>query len=549
MSGSDSDATVVHDSHQHTPRSTSSSASALTALWHWPIALTLSLLRQAYLVYQTLLGYIFSGTYLPLQEGQKALGRVAIVGAGLTGVSSAAHLVDHGFDVVIFEAESDVGGVWARENRTSQLQLNSFLYRFHPSIKWTKGFPQRDEIIAQIRGVWEKYDLEAKTRFSTRVNKVIRHESSTNPRQHGHARWIINDGKEGVFDAIICAVGTCGEPKLIDLEGQDSFRGTILHSSQLDSAELVGQKVVIVGSGASGVEAAELAVQKKANGVVVLARSDKWVIPRNTVIDILLSLQPFGREMPLSFIPEWLIRKLHYRDLEGLSPAKNAKGLFEGTPIVNDEYLEHIREGLVTYKRCDTQKIVARGIKIVERPRGTKSGDEGQETVESADVIIIATGYKRPALDFLPKDLFPTDDDRCYERPSLYLQNFSVSDWSVLCTNASYMDGLGTVGNWHIGIYARIQMVFLLDPSTRPIPASMKTWVDVINFVKKTAWGDSGPGLAFFSYAELCLWIVAFHLFNPRRLPWLPFVLFGVGVRPQKGEMASRVSGKLASVS
>lgn len=34
--------------------------------------------------------------------------------------------------------------------------------------------------------------------------------------------------------------------------------------------------MVIVGSGASGVEAAELAVAKKAKDIVVLARDDKW---------------------------------------------------------------------------------------------------------------------------------------------------------------------------------------------------------------------------------------------------------------------------------
>lgn len=93
----------------------------------------------------------------------------------------------------------------------------------------------------------------------------------------------------------------------------------------------------------------------------------------------------------------------------------------------------------------------------------------------SADVIIIATGYKRPSIDFLPNDLFPKDKDHDYSPPSLYLQNFSVEDWSILMTNASYQDAIGTVGNWHIGIYARILMVFLLDESTRPVPFAMKS--------------------------------------------------------------------------
>ncbi len=35
--------------------------------------------------------------------------------------------------------------------------------------------------------------------------------------------------------------------------------------------------------------------------VMMLARSDKWIIPRNFVIDTLIACQPFGREMPLRF--------------------------------------------------------------------------------------------------------------------------------------------------------------------------------------------------------------------------------------------------------
>lgn len=147
------------------------------------------------------------------------------------------------------------------------------------------------------------------------MEKVTRHKSSTDPREGGHGRWIINDGSDGIFDGIvsfecliqlpggsrsssqIVAIGTCGSPKRIDFEGQSDFNGTILHSSELDDADLEGKKVVIVGSGASGVEAAELAVSKHAKDIVLLARDDKWIIPRNTIFDIALALQPFGRQM------------------------------------------------------------------------------------------------------------------------------------------------------------------------------------------------------------------------------------------------------------
>jgi len=41
--------------------------------------------------------------------------RIAVIGAGITGVTAAAHCVGHGFDVCIFEAGSaeKLGGIWS----------------------------------------------------------------------------------------------------------------------------------------------------------------------------------------------------------------------------------------------------------------------------------------------------------------------------------------------------------------------------------------------------------------------------------------------------
>lgn len=56
----------------------------------------------------------------PVQEPDRSRPRIAIIGAGLTGVTAAAHCAGHGFDVQIFEAgdEDAVGGIWT----VSQLQ-------------------------------------------------------------------------------------------------------------------------------------------------------------------------------------------------------------------------------------------------------------------------------------------------------------------------------------------------------------------------------------------------------------------------------------------
>ncbi|KZT31858.1 FAD/NAD(P)-binding domain-containing protein [Sistotremastrum suecicum HHB10207 ss-3] len=476
---------------------------------------------------------------------EKPFGKIAVIGAGLTGVSSAAHCMAHNFDVVLFEASDDVGGIWANVNSTSGLQLNSILYRFHPGVRWSSSFPKRDEILGEIRRLWKEYGLEDRTRLNTKVTSVKRHPSSSDPKAGGHARWTVNtenpDDAEEVFDAVIVAVGTCGEPHMIKFPGLDSFRGPVLHSSELDGdkakdIDWSGKKVAVIGGGASAVEAVEAALEKDAKFCSVSVREDKWIIPRNVVVDTLLSMQPFGREMPLSFIPEWFLRKFHYRDLEELSPID--RGVFEGTPIVNDEFLQQIREGRVAYIRSDVKNVNEHSISLSVRPRGSKPGDkDGAEQQEiEADILILATGFGRPSVDFLPKDLFPEE----YERPNLYLQNFATEDWSVLMTNSAYTNAIGTVGHFHIGIYTRILLTLLLDPAARPIPKDMKLWVDVLRFIKR---GASGGALGFFTYMELTVWILTFHLFRPDRLRWFFFILFGWGVDSKFNKKDTPVKG------
>ncbi|KAF9222244.1 FAD/NAD(P)-binding domain-containing protein [Gyrodon lividus] len=613
--------------------------------------------------------------------------RIAIIGAGLTGVSSAAHAISHGFEVVIFEADGCVGGVWAHQNTTSGLQINSLLYRFHPAVLWRNAYPQKDEILSEIKRIWKEYRLEERTRFNTRVTKVVRVERKDMDKAHvlSSSLWHINDGEDGPFDAIIVTVGTCGEASWVPFEGMpadagniekseaggksrqqelaggtfllqnigdkhidhtalldrgilevsatpdqgeevqpppqqeessneqweapefaigsptdsvhmkllgspvvttphdsDTFRGRVLHSSQLDYAtpELVrGKTVVVIGGGASAVEAVETAFSRGASRCIVLARDDKWIIPRNIIFDVMIAAaQPFGRQLPMSFLWERFLRFWQYHGVEDLVPTTP---IFSGTPVVNDEFLGHVRSGKCVYVRGETLRLTRKGVLVNVREwieRGARFGggheqnikdmyaglgetdasgsniSETQQQAEqkktqpqdpphiediNADLIVLATGYERPPIDFLPHELFPEEYDASAPfRPNLYLQNFSTEDWSVLMTNSAYENAIGTVGHFHIGIYMRILLTFLLDPDTRPTPKDMKLWVDVIHSFKR---GASGGALGFFTYMELMIWLLLFHLLRPDRLPWMPFILAGWGVHPDDGQLLRKL--------
>lgn len=88
---------------------------SLSALIKYPV---LEVFSFAYVVFQTLINWIFAPAPPPPKSPATSLPikRIAVIGAGLTGVSSAAHCVGHGFDVQIFEArsrEKGLGGIWS----------------------------------------------------------------------------------------------------------------------------------------------------------------------------------------------------------------------------------------------------------------------------------------------------------------------------------------------------------------------------------------------------------------------------------------------------
>ncbi|KAL2129636.1 hypothetical protein VTI74DRAFT_7517 [Chaetomium olivicolor] len=464
--------------------------------------------------------YLTSLLLSPTPPGPKAHltgPRIAVIGAGITGVTAAAHCVGHGFDVVLFEAgpdaDSSLGGIWSRVNNTSSLQIHSIMYRFHPSVRWERGYPDRKQILEQVRGLWDRYGLEGRTKFGIKVESVQKDETG---------RWIVN-GDEGLgrFDGVVCAVGTCGEPKVPKMPGMEGFRGEVHHSSRLEGkCEVKGKRMIVIGGGASAVEALEYAHAEGAEKIYILARSDKWIIPRNPVWNMLLAMNVFGQETFLSWIPELLLKKMFYRDLEDLAPAN--KGIFTDTPMVNSDIMEKLRSKKAEWIRCDIEQFTENGVKINRRAKGVPAGGPGKQEVIEGDVVVMATGFARPKLDFLPKSCF----DKPYSPPNWYLQTFPPNHPSISCINCTYMNAIGTVGNWHIGIYTRILLMFLVDPLTRPSPFWMKRWIDMTRLLKMAS--PVGP-FEFFTYLELVWWFAFCVAFNPFRWKWALFVFFGLG--------------------
>lgn len=223
-----------------------------------------------------------------------------------------------------------------------------------------------------------------------------------------------------------------------------------------------------------------------------------------------------------SWIPESLLRIFFYRDLADISPPSGSgKGVFTETPMVNSRIFDLIRQGKAKWLRGDIGEFEEKGITFNHRSQGVAKGGPGREKLEEGDVVILATGFKRPSLGFLPDDCF----EEPYQPPNWYLQVFPPNDPTVCCNNCTYVNAIGSVGNYHIGIYTRFLLMFLIDPLARPSPWLMRTWVDFTRWVKRSA--PTGA-FDFFTYSELIYWFVFVIVINPFRWKWGIFVLFGI---------------------
>jgi hypothetical protein len=96
--------------------------------------------------------------------------------------------------------------------------------------------------------------------------------------------------------------------------------------------------------------------------------------------------------------------------------------------------------------------------------------------------------------------------------PAWYLQSFPPAHPEICAINSIYVNATGTVGHIHIGMYTRLLIVFLLEPSTKPTQAQMERWILWVGWFKRKA---PQAALDYFTYSELMLLFVSCILLRP----------------------------------
>ena len=98
--------------------------------------------------------------------------RVAVVGAGMSGLAAAHRLRQAGISVVIFEKNDDVGGTWL-ENRYPGCRVDVpnhlYSYSFAQRDDWPQQFSSQDVLLDYFRRCTDDLELRSHIRFGTEV--------------------------------------------------------------------------------------------------------------------------------------------------------------------------------------------------------------------------------------------------------------------------------------------------------------------------------------------------------------------------------------------
>lgn len=202
--------------------------------------------------------------------------RVVVIGAGFGGLGVVHALRERGLDdIVVLERAAEVGGVW-RDNTYpgAACDVPSPLYSWSWAVKpdWSRRYGTQPEILDYLHRTAADTGLLDLVRTGTEVTAARFDETA------GHWRVETADGASYDADIVVAALGQLSNPVVPDLPG--TFAGPTFHSAQWrHDVDLTGQRVAVVGTGASAIQFVPGIVDRVAS-MTVFQRSAPYVVPK-----------------------------------------------------------------------------------------------------------------------------------------------------------------------------------------------------------------------------------------------------------------------------
>ncbi|CAL5069944.1 unnamed protein product [Urochloa decumbens] len=383
--------------------------------------------------------------------------RVAIVGAGVSGLAACKHLLARGFLPVVFEAGDGLGGAWRHALPSTRLQTPASSYRFSdfpwPPAVAEEVFPRHDQVVAYLAAYARRFGVLEHVRFGCEVIAAEYAGAAAEEQVAAWDRWAGNGeafgdgpgewvltvqhrGSEATqvyrFDFMILCTGMySGVPNIPTFpanQGPEAFRGKVLHSTEYAAmggaaaAELIrGKRVAVVGSGKSAYDTvAECADPNAGAGgppCTMVCRSPRWMVNGGFVWGGVSIGQLFMSRLAELMVPHkpgegialrllatllsplrWAITRVAEEYYTARIPMMREHGMVPRRSFA--WAVSACRLGVLTERFYDR---VAEGSIVIERARSVAfcsdglvldaGGGAGERVVE-ADVVVLATGFR-----------------------------------------------------------------------------------------------------------------------------------------------------------
>ncbi|XP_026659694.2 flavin-containing monooxygenase FMO GS-OX-like 3 [Phoenix dactylifera] len=212
--------------------------------------------------------------------------RVAVLGAGASGLVSARELRREGQRVVILERGGSVGGTWVYtpavesdplsldpgrevvqsslyESLRTNIPRESMGFLDYPFVaRHRRGngngkgdprrFPGHPEVLRYLEDFARDFDLYGLVRFWTEVGQVEREKDGRWAVRSRRVRGGDGGDESEVYDAVVVCNGHYTEPRVADIPGIDAWPGKQIHSHNYRAPKpFIDQVVVIIGSSTS----------------------------------------------------------------------------------------------------------------------------------------------------------------------------------------------------------------------------------------------------------------------------------------------------------
>ncbi len=336
---------------------------------------------------------------------------VVIVGAGISGIGSAYHLMDKcpGKTYTILEAREALGGTWdlfRYPGIRSDSDMHTLGFNFKP---WTEA-----KAIADGPSI-KKYLNETVDEYGIRDHIRYGHKVVTADWDSEKAQWSVIAEHDGVQETITCNfLMMCSgyysytHPYTPEFKGIENYKGTLIHPQLWpEDLDYTNKKVVVIGSGATAMTLVP-AMADKAESVTMVQRSPTYVVSRpdqDKIANTLRKLLPEKWAYAITRFKNTRLQSLMYNRTrtqpekvkarllgwvrEALGPDYDVEKHF--TPnynpwdqrlclIPNGDLYKSIRSGKTTVVTEEIDAITETGLLL-------KTGEELE-----ADILITATG-------------------------------------------------------------------------------------------------------------------------------------------------------------